>query len=324
MSSGRRAALQPAWLAGLVALPLAAAEPTPVPGTAFRGCEGCPEMVVVAAGSFVMGTPGSAPPSGVAAAEAEPLVIRIPRPFALSRREVTRDEYSRFIADSGYEGRSGCRTWDPALGRFNDDARRDWRNPATPAAPGGDHPVTCVAHGDAVAYAQWLARRTGDGYRLPSEAEWEYATRGGTTTRYHWGDDPTQACEWANVYDLGADAVYRLGWSGAGCRDGYADVAPSGSFRANPFGLHDLIGNVREWVQDCATGSYAGRPRDARAWEWLGGCGQRVLRGGSWLSPPEQATSAARTAAAAGERADDTGFRVALDLERRPARGEER
>ena len=131
-------------------------------------------------------------------------------------------------------------------------------------------------------------------------------------------------CEQANTYDLTADAALRLGWMKAGCRDGQADVAPAGSFAANAFGLHDLIGNLREWVQDCATGSYAGRPRDARAWEWLGGCRQRVLRGGSWLSPPDEARSAARFAADAADRSDDSGFRVAMDLDAREAEAGER
>jgi len=312
------------WLAALVALPLYAADPAPVPGSVFRSCEACPEMVVIPAGSFVMGTPGVPRGPGVAGAEAEPVVITIERAFALGRREVTRREYARFVAASGHDPRPGCRTWDPALARFNDDVRRDWRNPATPATLLEEHPVTCVSHADATAYARWLAQKTGDAYRLPAEAEWEYAARGGTSTRRYWGDAAADGCEYANTDDVITAAAYRLGWPHSGCRDGYADLAPAGSFLPNPFGLQDMIGNVREWVQDCATGSYAGRPRDARAWAWLGGCGQRVLRGGSWLSPPELATSAARDAAAAGDRADDLGFRVALDLGSHPARGEDR
>lgn len=319
-----RPAGRPVWLAALVALPLSAAETGPVPGSAFRSCEACPEMIVIPGGSFVMGTPGAARGSGVAGAEAEPVAMRIERAFALGRHEVTRREYAQFVAESGHDPRPGCRTWDPVLARFNDDIRRDWHDPATPATPSDDHPVTCVSHADALAYARWLAEKTGDGYRLPSEAEWEYAARAGTSTRHHWGDAAADGCEYANTYDVVAAAIYRLGWPHSGCRDGYADLAPVGSFRPNSFGLHDLIGNVREWVQDCATGSYAGRPRDGRAWEWLGGCGLRVLRGGSWLSPPEAATSATRAAASAGERADDVGFRVALDLGQRPARGEDR
>ena len=311
-------------LPALFLLSPAAAGAPPVAGTTFRACDVCPEMVVIPEGSFVMGQPGAARGPGVAAAAAEPVVMRIPAPFALGRFEVTRREYARFIADSGYEPRPGCRNWDPALARFNQDARRDWQNPATPLEPVDDHPVTCVSHADATAYARWLAEKTGDPYRLPAEAEWEYAARGGTLGLRYWGEAAEDGCEQANTYDVTAAAGYRLGWAHAGCRDGYADLAPAGSFQANPFGLQDMIGNVREWTQDCATGSYAGRPRDGRAWVWLGGCAQRVLRGGSWLTSPDGATSAARAAADGNDRADDTGFRIALELGPRAARGEER
>jgi formylglycine-generating enzyme required for sulfatase activity len=297
-------------------LPLASgwASDARAPGSVFRDCDDCPEMVVVPAGVFVMGTPSAMRRPGIAAAESDAVAMEIPRAFALGRQEVTRREYAVFIAKSGYESRSGCRTWDPALGRFSKNPRTSWRDPATPAVPAGEHPVTCVSFIDAQAYVQWLSRETGARYRLPSEAEWEYAARADSASLRPWGDDADAGCEQANTYDVTADAALRLGWANAGCRDGYADVAPAGQFAANAFGLHDLIGNVREWVQDCATASYAGRPRDARAWEWLGGCGQRVQRGGSWLSPPDEARSAARFAADAEDRGDDAGFRVAMEI----------
>ena len=290
-----------------------AADAPRAPGSTFRDCDACPEMVVVPSGSFVMG--GAAAPG--------PVVVQVPRAFALGRNEVTRGEYARFIAASGYEPRPGCRNWDPALLRFNEDARRSWQNPATPAAAADDHPATCVSFIDARAYVEWLARQTGERYRLPAEAEWEYAARGGTTTRYPWGDAPEDGCESANTYDVTADAAYHLGWPHSGCRDGSADVARVGLLQANAFNLHDMIGNVREWVQDCATGSYVGRPRDARAWEWLGGCRLRIQRGGSWLSPPDASLSAARSAAPEGDRSDDAGFRVARELDPRSVRDED-
>ncbi len=293
---------------------LQAADSPRAPGTTFRDCENCPEMVVIPAGSFVMGTP----------AEAGTLVIQVPHAFALGRNEVTRGEYARFIADSGHEPRPGCRNWDPALARFNYDAQRSWQNPATPVDPVDDHPVTCVAFADARAYVEWLARETGERYRLPSEAEWEFAARSGTTTLRPWGDAPEDGCEFANTYDVTADAVYRLGWPHAGCRDGFADLARVGLLQANSFNLHDMIGNVQEWVQDCATNSYVGRPRDARAWEWLGGCERRIQRGGSWLTPPDGSRSAYRVAASEGDRSDDTGFRIAKDLDQRAVRDEDR
>lgn len=291
-----------------------AADAARAPGTSFTDCDGCPEMIVVPDGSFVMGTPGAAAARGPAAAESQAIVVAIPRPFALGRFEVTRGQYARFIADSGHEPQDGCRVWDPELARFNEDPRRGWRDIATPASPGDDLPVSCVSFADAQAYVQWLSAKAGARYRLPSEAEWEYAARAGSRTLWPWGDDAADGCDFANTYDLTGEARYRLGWTEAACRDGQADLAPGGQFGANAFGLHDMIGNVSEWVQDCATGSYVGRPRDARAWEWLGGCAERVQRGGSWLTPASDSRSAARAAAPAGEHAADAGFRVALDL----------
>lgn len=284
------------------------------PGSAFRDCDDCPEMVVVPAGSFVMGTPGAGTARGAGAAEPETVVVEIARPFALGRREVTRGEYARFLADSGHEAQGGCRVWDASLSRFSEDPRRGFQDLATPAAPLDDLPASCISFQDAQAYVQWLSTKTDARYRLPSEAEWEYAARAGSRALRPWGDDAAGGCDHANTYDLGADARYRLGWAMAPCRDGYADLAPVGQFAANAFGLQDMIGNVREWVQDCATGSYVGRPRDARAWEWVGGCGERVLRGGSWLTPPAETRSAFRASAPATEQASDAGFRVAADL----------
>jgi formylglycine-generating enzyme required for sulfatase activity len=306
------------WLAAsllLAAAPVVrAAEGARAPGSAFTDCDGCPEMVVVPAGSFVMGTPGAAPARGVGAAESQAFVVEIPRAFALGRFEVTRGEYARFIADSGHEPQAGCRVWDPALARFNEDPRRGWQDVATPASPGDDHPVSCVSFTDAQAYVQWLSAKTSSRYRLPSEAEWEYAARAGSRTLRPWGDDAADGCDFANTYDLVGAARYRLGWPEAHCRDGQADLAPVGQFGANAFGLQDMIGNASEWVQDCATASYVGRPRDASAWQWLGGCAERVQRGGSWLTPAADSRSAARAAAEAGARAADAGFRVAQDL----------
>jgi formylglycine-generating enzyme required for sulfatase activity len=292
----------------------AAAESPRTAGSTFRDCDDCPEMVVIPAGSFVMGTPAAASAPGIAAAEHDAVVIELPNEFALGRQEVTRGEYARFVADSGHEPLPGCRVWDPALLRFSEDGRRSWKDPATPAAPSDDMPASCISFADAQAYAKWLSAKTDAGYRLPSEAEWEYAARAGSRTLRPWGDEAESGCDQANTYDLTAAASYRLGWPDGGCRDGYADLAPAGRFSANGFGLYDVIGNVREWVQDCATGSYVGRPRDGRAWEWLGGCGERVLRGGSWLTPPEESRSGARAAAPAELHSSDTGFRVALDL----------
>jgi formylglycine-generating enzyme required for sulfatase activity len=313
-----------AWLAGcgglllgLVALgvsPPAAADPA----APFRDCAECPEMVRVPAGTFVMGTPTADPHAAATHAESQALIVRIPKPIGLGRVEVTRREFRAFVTDAVYEGRGPCVTWDEGLGRFNADRNRGPENPGRPREVRDDHPVACVSWSDAKAYAEWLARKTGKPYRLPSEAEWEYAARAGSSARWPWGDSASDGCDFANVYDLSSQSSYALGWEPARCRDSYPDVAPAGALRANAFGLYDLIGNVAEWVEDCYTDSYLGRPRDGRAWVWAGGCSRRVLRGGSWASPPERARSAFRDAAEIGTRADFIGFRVALDLDGRP------
>jgi formylglycine-generating enzyme required for sulfatase activity len=306
-------------LGGLL-LGLAAVWATPAaadPGAPLRDCPDCPEMVRVPAGTFFMGTPTADPRDPATRAESPAVIVRIPKPFGLGRTEVTRREYRAFIADSGYDARGPCITWDDALGRFNADRGRGWENPGRPREARDDHPVACVSWADARAYVEWLAHRTGKPYRLPSEAEWEYAARAGSAARWPWGDAPSDGCEFANLHDLSSRESYAFGWEPVRCRDAYPDVAPVGALRANDFGLYDMIGNVAEWVEDCFTDSYVGRPRDGRPWEWVGGCTRRVLRGGSWVSPAERARSAFRDAADTTTRADFIGFRVALDLDGR-------
>lgn len=313
-------ALVLALVTALVAALAVAAEPPPAPGSPFRDCDTCPEMLVVPAGAFVMGTPAGSAEARLSPGERDVTTVRIPRPFALGRTEVTRAQYARFVADYEHEFKPGCRTWDEAQRRFVEDGRRTWENPGVPAAPADDHPASCVSWLDAHAYVEWLARKTGRPYRLPSEAEWEYAARAGSTTLRPWGDLAELGCEYANTYDLTSRDARPLGWAAAACHDGQADVAPVGTFKPNAFGLVDMIGNVAEWTEDCATASYVGRPKDARAWVWTGGCKRRVVRGGGWADPVDRSRSAWRGDAEDSERADTVGFRVALDLE--PASGE--
>ncbi len=310
-----------AILLGVVA-PGHAAETARAAAETFRDCPACPEMVPVPAGTFVMGTAVAG--DFASPGEADTTVIRIAQPFALGRFEVTRLEFAAFMSDSGHEVRPGCTTWSDAQGRFSDDPRRSWLDPGRPVEALETHPVNCVSWTDAQAYVRWLAQKTRRPYRLPSEAEWEYAARAGSTALRPWGDAPEAACAHANTYDLNARSQYRLGRAHAGCADGRADLAPVGQFEANAFGLYDMIGNVWEWTEDCATDSYVGRPTDGRAWTWLGGCTRRVQRGGSWVSPPSAARAAARHSGEAAERAATGGFRVALDLEEPSTRGDRR
>jgi len=311
--AGRVLAAALGLLGAALAAPSHAADPPPP----ARDCAECPEMIRVPAGSFVMGTPTADARSGATRAESQAVIVTIPRAFLMGRTEVTRREYRAFVNDAGYDVRSPCLSWDENLARFSEDRGRSWRNPGRPREARDDHPVACVSWNDAKAYVQWLAHRTGKAYRLPSEAEWEYAARAGSSTQRPWGEAAADGCDFANLYDLASREVYAFGWDAVRCRDGYADVAPVAALRANAFGLYDMIGNVAEWVEDCFTDSYVGRPRDARAWVWVGGCSRHVQRGGSWVSPPEHARSAYRDSGEAGERTDYVGFRVALDLDGR-------
>ena len=241
------------------------------PGQVFRDCEDCPEMVVVPAGSFRMGCV-----SGQACSDHEFPVheVRVPS-FALGRYEVLFEEYDRFVAATGRDS--------PDDGGWGRSGR----------------PVINVSWEDATAYAEWLSAETGQRYRLPSEAEWEYAARAGTTTAYSWGNDLGQ--NRANCYRCGSR------WDGQ-------QAAPAGSFAANAWGLHDMHGNVGEWVEDCWHDSYARAPADGSAWTRGDDCGRRVLRGDSWNSLPGDLRSADRVWFSIGFRFFTVGFRLARTL----------
>ena len=298
------------------------------PGTVFRDCTDCAQMVVIPAGEFTMGSPPSE--AGRLDHEGPQRAVRIAQPFALGRNEVTFAEFERFVAEAGYKteaersvGKLGCFGFN-----FSDRTatKDDWLPGRSWREPGIDrntdrHPVVCVSWNDATAYVRWLSRKTGKTYRLPTEAEWEYAARAGTRTARYWGDDPNQACLHENVAD---QSTYTTGvkpsaktrsWpSGHGCNDGRYFAAPVGSYRANGFGLYDMLGNVWEWTEDCWTASYRGAPADGSAW-LTGDCSRRLLRGGSWVSEPRYARSANRDRGLSDFRRSSIGFRIARTLE---------
>ena len=276
-------------------------ERVPAVGEVFRDCPHCPEMVVVPSGDFMMGSPSSEGDSD----EGPRRRVTIRSPFAVGMHEVTRDEFGRFVSATGRSMGDSCWIWEDEEGK--DRSGRGWRNPGFPQT--GSHPVVCVSWDDARAYVRWLSRETGESYRLLSESEWEYVARAGTQTRYWWGDGSSSQCRYAN----GADASSGLDW-GVDCDDGYSRTSPVGSFGGNSFGLHDVHGNVWEWVQDCWNDSYTGAPRNGSAWE-SGECSLRVLRGGSWFNgTPRDLRSAVRYGLVAWDRHVDNGFRVARTL----------
>jgi len=178
----------------------------------------------------------------------------------------------------------------------------------------GSHPVVCISWHDAQAYVAWLSAKTGHVYRLPTEAEWEYAARAGTTTARYASDDPAEFCRYTNVADLDYGEQHP-GDSGANlpCRDGHVFTSPVGSFPPNQFGLYDMLGNVMDWNEDCWNVNYNGAPTDGTAWQ-SGDCGRRVVRGGSWDADLSGVRSANRRGPPTSYRNTTLGFRVARTL----------
>ncbi|MBL8642625.1 MAG: formylglycine-generating enzyme family protein [Rhodospirillaceae bacterium] len=302
---------------GVVGVALWLADAAVAQPRSLTDCPTCPEMVVIPSGTLSMGTTPSAlelDRTGRGKAEAGIVAVAINQSFALGRTEVTRAQYEAFVKATNYAPKvKFCRVWDQTGQRFTDVPNRTWRDTGLQTLARDDHPVTCVSWDDAQAYVKWLSEQTNKRYRLPSESEWEYAARGGQNKRRFWGDDPADGCAYANIYDLTARRAYPLSWTHVTCADGFADLAPVASLLPNAYGLHDMIGNVWEWVGDCFTTSKIGRPKDQRAWTW-DGCTDRALRGGSWMTAPDRA----RVAFPAGDPHDDRyvflGFRVARDL----------
>ncbi|MDQ3566168.1 MAG: SUMF1/EgtB/PvdO family nonheme iron enzyme [Pseudomonadota bacterium] len=260
------------------------------------------DWVVIPSGKFQMGSSDAnieAKEAGVA--ERPQDTVSIAKPFKLSRYEVTFEEYDRFAYATDRRPPS-----DAGFGAGFTDAER------------ARLPVINVSWEDATAYAGWLSEKTGTRFRLPTEAEWEYAARAGTTERRYWGEDPAQACVYANVFDRkhGTELQRRFGvsWESHACDDDYATLAPVGRFKPNRFGLYDMLGNVYEWVQDCNRDSHAGASLDGGAWE-EGFCALRVIRGGSWADPPKIVRSATRSGGPPDHRSDTVGFRLAHDLD---------
>lgn len=268
----------------------------------LRDCSDCPELVVVPAGNFLMGAPSREAGSGDS--ERPRHSVNIPRPLAVSRFEITRGQYAAFVDTSGHRSEGSCYVW---VGQeWVNQVGRSWRDPDFRQSD--DHPAVCVSWNDAKAYVAWLSMKTGKAYRLLSESEWEYVARGGTRTSRYWGDDPGLACEYANVHDADTQQARRFDWEPHECHDGFVETAPVGRFKANAFGLHDTLGNVWEWVEDCQSVNYVGAPNDGSA-RVSENCPQRVYRGGGW-SGPASVRAAVRNSNTPNYRSQLLGFRV--------------
>lgn len=268
-------------------------------------------MVALAGGRFVIGSPPGEPKRHRNEGPQRALELAA---FAIAQTEVTVAQYARFIADTHHAMEGDCMTEGDVLdGKAKLDPRASWRDPTFPQT--AEHPVVCVSWQDAADYAAWLSRTSGHDYRLPSEAEWEYAARGGTATAYFWGDQRDLGCGHANGADQSLQRVMPPSWPAVygACDDGALFTAPVGHYRPNGFGLYDMIGNAWEWVADCYVPSYDslsgdGAPRTAE------GCEARIDRGGSWNDDPEDLRSASRHHIPPETREYNLGFRVTRRL----------
>jgi formylglycine-generating enzyme required for sulfatase activity len=269
--------------AGRAAAPLSAAEECSLqPKDSFRECEDCPEMVVVPAGKFTMGSP--ADERGRYDDEGPQHIVTIRKPFAVGRLHVTVDQFAAFVLATGSKS-------------------TNWRNPGI--ALEGSHPVVRVTWDESKAYVDWLATRTGQPYRLPSESEWEYAARGktspGTYPRFWFGDNEKDLCRYGN------------GNTKSLCNDGYdSGTSPAGHYQPNAFGLYDMLGAAWQWTMDCWHKDYNGAPADGSFWVTECQDGGRAVRGGAWSSSPGNLRAAARDRLT--DSMNTVGFRVARTL----------
>jgi len=293
----------------------------------FRDCPDCSRMAVIRGGVFTMGSPENEPERYQF--EGPRSNVRV-ESFAIGETEVTRGQYAVFVRDTRRPPPiHGCFNFG-----FNDvvfssdvneeamDRKASWRNPGFRQTD--KHPVTCVSWQDAKDYVEWLAHKTGRAYRLPSEAEWEYAARAGTQSTFQWGSDENEACPYANVGDtslLRTNQIVRgqvekgvsagqLALRFVRCDDGSPYTSPVGRYQPNQFGLYDMIGNTWEYVEDCWQEAL---PENGLAHEEAS-CAFHRVRGGSWDDSPPELRSARRSRVRPDVQRNDGGFRVARDL----------
>jgi len=271
----------------------AATEPPvafPRAGTEFKDCPKCPAMVVVPAGSFVMGYPPG--DSGRFHQEGPVRTVTFAKPLAIGKFEVTFDEWDACTAEK-------------QCPKVDDKGRGRGRRPAM-----------YVSWDQAAGYTRWLSKKTGRNYHLLTEAEWEYSARAGAESRYRfWGIAPDRVCTIANVYDKTARRQDDTGYENLPCDDRFAEAAPAGSFKPNAFGLYDMLGNVSEWTEDCLPLGlqWRGAPLDGTA-NLKGDCSQRAYRGGSWFENEKYYMRSPDRYKFIGARDSDLGFRVARTL----------
>lgn len=263
-----------------------------------------PDMVEIPAGEFTMGHD-----KWKSYVNNKPAHLVSIKKFALAKYEVTNKEFQQFLTETNHtlameKNKKGINCVELTFNNGEPNVRRfsvDWKNVSE------FEPAICIAYEDAQSYVDWLAKNTNKPYRLPSEAEWEYAARAGSSTKFFYGDDKHQACRYGNVNDVNRDNIHK-------CDDGYKDYAPVGMFQANPWGLYDIIGNADELVTDCDHKvGYQGAPKSQQPWN--NNCGEHpmyIRRGGAAMENINHLT--AREHMGGNFATVHAGFRIALDL----------
>ncbi len=285
-----------------VTLPKGIEEVAVKPFTAFKDCSDCPQMLRLPTGTFRMGSPTGEDGRDQDEEPVENVKIHA---FALGETEVTLKQWREFERQSGYRADSGCLRWTGE--GYELAAQLGWRYPGFDQTD--EHPVVCISWRDAQAYVQWLSKKVSQSYRLPTEAEWEYAARAGTSQPYPWHSSAPTICSQGNS----ADVSLRLRnpqWRTESCNDAYPFTAPAGSFPPNNWGLYDMHGNVMEWVENC----WSQELQPQTPVQVLLNCRSRVMRGGSWDLPKKYMRSAYRGKSNEANHGEALGFRVARSL----------
>jgi formylglycine-generating enzyme len=273
--------------------------------TEMKDCPDCPQLVVIKPGSFTMGSPVTE--EGREEGETQHHVI-ILKSFALGKYPVTKGEFKQFVAQTGYNAKGKCFSMDDK-GNPSESEIYNWETPGFNQKD--NEPVVCVNAVDAEAYAAWLSKKTNKTYRLPTEAEYEYAARSGTTTARYWGESQDDGCAYANGIGYEAQKVF---WGKLSkCDDGYIYTSPVGSYKPNAFGLYDMLGNAWVWLADCWHDSFKGAPDNGSPWVEKG-CASRIMKGGSFISNYTSLRSASRHKAGTEQRFHNYGIRIARDI----------
>ncbi|WP_206955956.1 formylglycine-generating enzyme family protein [Trinickia acidisoli] len=280
----------------------------------FQDCDTCSEIIVLPAGKYMMG----ATEEEFRSVKSKYKVMygdEVPRheehvaSFAMAKFAVTRGQFAWFAKETGFQGK-GCEIFNGKT--WVNDANANWQNPGFKQTE--DDPVTCVSWDDAQKYIAWLNSKLKEAaetaYRLPTETEWEYAARAGTVTAAYWGNDPQEQCQYENARDESARFLDSA-IDHASCTDGYVYTAPVGSFKPNPWGLYDMLGNTSQWVQDCSRLGYYGPVNLSLS---PNACKYRALRGTSWAGVPASVRSAMRAGMPENTRDSHYGFRLARSL----------